>query len=248
MSEQLKFGEKIEDLQYKGLRIIQNTSGFRFGTDSVLLAGFVNASASHKVIDLGAGTGILSILIQGRIGAKLTAVEIQPEQCDMARRSFKMNGQDITLIEGDMEEAYKLTGSGVFDAAVCNPPYYSKTAGKLSSKGQEKYTAAATHEVYCNMDKVAKSASMLIKYGGKLYICCPAERLAEVFTALKAHSLEPNRIRMAASVEGKPPYLALIEAKKGAAPGLKWERQLTVCNTDGSYTNETNEIYHRDEA
>ena len=239
-------GERIEDLQFKGLRIIQNDSGFRFGTDSVLLAGFVTAAKSHSIIDLGTGTGVLSILIEGRTGAKMTAVELQPEQCDMARRSFLMNGQDIELIEGDMQTAYLHTGYNAFDAAVCNPPYYSTKAGMLSNKGIGVYTSAATHEIFCDFEVVAKSAARLLKFGGKLFMCSPAERLAEVIFALKQNNLEPKRMRTVASVEGKPPYLALIEAKLGAKPGIKWEKELIVCSKDGSYTKEANEIYHRE--
>ena len=246
MSEpELRQGERIEDLQYNGLRIIQDDSGFRFGTDSVLLAGFVRASKGQRVVDMGAGTGVLSILIEGRTGAKLTAIELQPEQCDMARRSFLMNGQDIELIEGDMRSAHEITGRGIFDAAVCNPPYYPANCGAVSNKGGDGYEGAATHELYCTIEEVAKTASNLLKYGGKLFICCPVGRLAELICALSSNSLEPKRMRLAASVEGKPPYLALIEAKKGAAPGLIMENLLTVCKADGSYTEEANRIYHR---
>ena len=241
----LKPGERAEDLQYKGLRIIQNEGGFRFGTDSVLLAGFVSAGKNSRGIDLGTGTGVIAILVEGRTGAKLTAVEIQPEQCDMARRSFMMNEQDITLIEGDMRTVYEITGRGVFDAAVCNPPYYPTGAGRLSQKGGEGYEGAATHELYCDLNTVAKTAEILLKFGGKLFMCCPAARLAEAICALKNSGLEPKRIRTVASVEGKPPYLVLIEAKKGASPGLKWEKELAVCKKDGSYTDEANSIYHR---
>lgn len=248
MSEPLLYeGESVEDLQYKGLRIIQNAGGFRFGTDSVLLAGFVSVSKGQKVVDLGSGTGILSILIEGRTGAKLTAVEIQPGQCDMARRSFLMNGQDIEQIEADMRTVHELTGREAFDAAVCNPPYYPANAGKLSQKGSGEYVSAATHEQWCRVSEVAKAAAGLLKFGGKLFICCPIARLAEVFCALKDEKLEPKRIRTVTSVEGKLPYLALIEAKKGAAPGLKWEKELAVCDTQGNYTEETNRIYHRNE-
>ena len=245
---ELKSGEMIEGLQYKGLRIIQNDAGFRFGTDSVLLAAFVHASAKDRIVDLGTGTGVIAILLNGRTGAKLTGVEIQPEQCNMARRSVDMNAQDIPVIEADMRTVHGILGRGAFDIAVCNPPYYSKTAGKLSQKGEGEYEGAATHDLYCTMDEVAKSADNLLKFGGKFVFCCPASRLAEAFAALNARRLEPKRLRLVASMEGKPPYLALIEAKKGAAPGLIIEKQLTVCNSDGSYTEEVNAIYHRESA
>ena len=94
------------------------------------------------------------------------------------------------------------------------------------------------------MEEVAGSASRLIKYGGKLFVCCPASRLAELITALEKEKLEPKRLRMVAARADKAPYLALVEAKKGAAPGMIVERQLVISNDDGSYTEEVRAIYH----
>ncbi len=240
----LKEGERLEDLQYKGLRVIQSDAGFRFGTDSVLLAGFVNAAPHEKAVDLGSGTGVIAILAAARTGAHFTAVEIQPEQCCMARRSMELNGLDVPVIEADMRTAHEKLGRGAFDLAVVNPPYYPATGGAVSKKGAEGFAGAATHDIYCAMDEVAQSAARLIKYGGKLFICCPASRLAELFAALGKEKLEPKRLRMVASRADKAPYLALIEAKKGAAPGLKVEKQLVISNDDGSYTDEVRAIYH----
>lgn len=243
MSVEIKPGERIDDLQYKGLMIIQNDSGFRFGTDSVLLAGFVNASPRDKVIDMGSGTGVIAILVQGRTGAKLTALEIQGVQCDMARRSVAMNEQPIEVIEGDMRHAEGLRES--FDAAVCNPPYYPASGGRVSQKGEGEFEGVATHDLFCTLDELAKAASRLVRFGGKFFLCCPVERLSEMIVALTAEKLEPKRMRLVASRPDKAPYLALIESKKGAAPGLIMEKQLTVCDESGNYTEETRRIYHR---
>ncbi len=247
MNAQLRPGEKLEDLQYKGLRIIQSERGFRFGTDSVLLSGFASVGPKDRVVDLGSGTGVIAILLNGRTGAKLTAIEIQAVQCDMARRSIALNGQDIEVIEADMREAHALPGVGGFDAAVCNPPYYPASGGKLSQKGEEGFEGAATHDIYCTLREVAVSAARLIKFGGKLFMCCPAERLSEALCSLTEQKLEPKRLRLVAAREDKPPYLALIEAKKGAAPGLKIEKQLTVCDENGELTPEVRRIYHLDD-
>lgn len=243
---ELKEGERIEDLQYRGLKIIQNETGFRFGTDSVLLAGFANVGRREKVLDMGAGTGVIAILLEGRTGASLTALEIQKEQCDMARRSAEMNGQGIEVAEADMRTAHLRFGTGSFDAAVCNPPYYPTDSGGISKKGENGFRGAATHETNCTLGEVAESAARLLKYGGKFFICCPSARLAEALCELSKNGLEPKRLRLAASSAEKAPYLALIEAKKGAAPGLIIEKQLNVMNPDGSYTEEANRIYHRE--
>ncbi|MBR3381494.1 MAG: methyltransferase [Clostridia bacterium] len=244
MNARLKEGERYEDLQYKGLGIIQSEKGFRFGTDSVLLASFARVSRKDRVIDLGSGTGVIAILLEGRTGAKLTALEIQPGQCDMAARSFEANGQDVAVVEADMRTAHELLGRGVFDAAVCNPPYHSAEGGRISRKGEAGFEGAATHDLTCTFDEVAASAERLIKFGGRFFLCCPAERLAEAFRALSAVRLEPKRMRLVCAREDKPPYLALIEAKKGAAPGLIVEKQLVICGADGSSTPEIRRIYH----
>ena len=247
MTPELNQGERIEDLQYKDLRIIQSDKGFRFGTDSVLLAGFARVGAKDRVVDLGSGTGVIAILLEARTGAKLTAIEIQAVQCGMARRSVEMNRQPIEVIEGDMRSVHEQIGRGVFDAAVCNPPYYPASAGGISRKGEGVFEGAATHELYCTLEEVAKSASRLIKFGGKLFICCPAERLSEAFCELTRAGIEPKRLRLVAARLDKAPYLAMIEAKKGGSPGLIVEKQLTVYDADGAYTPEVRRIYHKDE-
>ncbi len=231
--------ERVEDLQYRGLSIIQG-EGFRFGTDSVLLAGYVRARATDRVIDLGTGTGVLAILINGRTGADVTAIELQPQQADMARRSAEMNGQTrINVRVMDIRTAHEQLGHGAYDIAVCNPPYHS------SEDGQASQNPTATHELTLTVRELAASAAKLLKFGGRLYTMCPAHRLAEYVAALCAERLEPKRLRLVCSVEGKAPYLALIEAKKGAAHGLDVEIPLIITNADGAYTAEANAIYHR---
>ena len=248
MTVSLNKGEKTEDLQYKGLKIIQSEEAFRFGTDAVLLASWVKAKRTDRVIDLGAGTGIIAILVEGRTGAKTTAIDIQKDQCSMAERSVKMNGQCIDVIECDMRTAWEKLGREQFDIAVCNPPYYPKNIGEISKKGAEGFEGAATHELFCTLEEIAESAEKLMKYGGKFYLCCPTARLAEAMTALSKNRMEPKRLRLVAANEDKPPYLALIEAKKGAAPGLIMEKQLNIMDPEGNYTEETNRIYHRENA
>ena len=71
MEIKLKQNERIDDLEYKGLKIIQNKEGFCFGIDSVLLSDFAkNIKKDAKVIDLGTGTGIIPILLCGKTSLK----------------------------------------------------------------------------------------------------------------------------------------------------------------------------------
>ena len=62
----LKPGERTDDLQRNGYQIIQSKGRFCFGMDAVLLSGFAKAKPTETVIDLGTGTGIIPILMEGK--------------------------------------------------------------------------------------------------------------------------------------------------------------------------------------
>lgn len=238
--------ERIDDLQFNGLRIIQATDSFRFGTDSVLLAGFAQPKRTDECIDLGAGSGVLSILLNERTGCRMTAVEADAAQCGRLERSIGMNGQTdelrfgrgIRVLHADYIKNTKQIGLCCFDSAVCNPPYFRRDCGEVPAFG------TATHELTADIGSVARAASALLKFGGKLFICFPSFRLSEAFVALSMAGVEPKRLRLVSVRAEKAPYLALIEAKKGARSGLIIEKPLMIHSENGEYTDEVKEIYH----
>lgn len=213
----------IEDLQFNGLRIAVNKPGFSYGHDALLLADFAHISSKDRVLDLGAGTGILSILLNGRHGARFTAVEIQPEAAALMEESVAMNGQqDITVLCQDLRTLHEVLPRESFSCAVCNPPYFS--GGTPSS---DSGVNISTHQQSCTAADVAKCARLMLKNGGRLWMCYPAAGAAEAITALSTNGMEPKRICLAAG--RKKPYLVLIEAKKGGRPGLVWEKMIENC-------------------
>ena len=90
---EIKENERIDDLEFKDLKIIQNKDGFKFGIDSILLSDFSkNIKNNSTVLDIGTGTGIISILLSSKTNAKkIIGIEVQEEVADMARRSVKLN-------------------------------------------------------------------------------------------------------------------------------------------------------------
>ena len=107
----IKENERIDDLQYKDLKIIQETDGFCFGIDSILISDFAkNIKKNSKVADLGTGTGIISILLSKKAEIKkIYGIEIQEEVADMAKRSVKLNDlQDkIQIINKNIKNSPK---------------------------------------------------------------------------------------------------------------------------------------------
>ena len=136
MNIQLKENERIDDLEFKNLKIIQNKEGFCFGIDSVLLADFAkNIKKGANVLDLGTGTGIISILLCGKTDLNsITGVEIQNEVAEMANRSSKLNKLEkkFKVLNDNILNLINIYDNQSFDVIVTNPPYKKKNTGIIN--------------------------------------------------------------------------------------------------------------------
>lgn len=226
--------------------VFTQSEHFRLGTDSVLLADFVNISGRTRGIDLGSGSGILPLLLLWRSEKlHMTGLEILPEAVDIARENLEANGlaERATLRCGDIRELRGLFASGEFDLVVSNPPYFSEGSGKLSPKPER---AQARGEKSCSLNELCTAAAYLCRTGGAFFMVYRAERCAEAICALNAKGLEPKRLRFVSHSAGREPMLVLIESRRGAKPGLHVMPELHLRNADGSETDEVLKIYHRE--
>ena len=189
-------GERIDELQRNGYRIIQNPERFCFGMDAVLLSGFARAKKQERCLDLGCGNGIIPILMEAKTeGKHFTGLEIQPESADMARRSVALNGlQDrIDIVEGDIKDASKIFGASSFHVVTTNPPYMTAQHG-LTNVYEAK--TIARHEVLCNLEDIIRESARLLMPGGRFYMVHRPFRLAEIISLMVQYRMEPNRMRL----------------------------------------------------
>lgn len=246
-NELLLEGERLDDLQRRGFVIIQRPDAFRFGTDSVLLADFANPRKREKIVDLGCGTGAISlILLSHHPDVTVTGVELQEDIADMARRSARLNHVEdsFTVLAGDMRTAWQTLGLGNFTLAVCNPPYF-KEGGAL--KSEQERIRIARHEGEITPQDVALSAARLIKNGGRFAVVYPAERALEMLRAMEEAGIAPKRIRTVHGVENRAPKRVLIDGVKGGGEGLHWLPPLNLQTADGKPTAEWIRIYESPE-
>lgn len=235
--------ERLDDLHRNGYKIIQSPNKFCFGMDAVLLAGFANVKEKDKVLDLGTGTGIIPILLEGRNkGGHFTGLEIQEESADMARRSVKGNSleEKIDIVTGDIKEASKIFGAASFDVVTSNPPYMNHNHG-LVNPNQPK--AIARHELLCSLEDVIREASKVLKQNGRFIMVHRPFRLAEIIEVMKRYKLEPKRMKFVHPYINKEPNMVLIEALKGGNPMVKIEAPLIVYKEENVYTDEIFHIY-----
>ena len=246
MKVELNENERIDDLEYKGLKIIQNKTGFCFGIDSVLISDFAKEiKRNSKVIDLGTGTGIISILLCAKTQlSKIVGVEIQEEVYNMAKRSIQLNGLEdkFEVINEDILNLKNIYQSCSFDAIVTNPPYKKSNTG---IKNIDEKKLISRHETNVNLEDFLNISTYLLKDKGSIYMVHRPERLVDILFNMRKNKLEPKRIRFVYSNINKEPKLVLIEAIKNAKPFLKIEKNLYIYDENGKYKDEILEIYNK---
>lgn len=215
----LKTNERLDDLQFNNLFIIQNKNGYCFTSDAVALANFVKVKSGGTVVDLCSGSGVIGILVQAKNKvSKTILVELQSSLADMAKRSVEYNNlENVEVINAPLQNISKDIGNNCYDVVVCNPPYKQNGTAKLINENEE--IAIARHELKVTLEEIVKEASLLLKFGGEFYIVNKEERLVDMCLTLRKYNLEPKELKILPSSKGA--NVVMIKAKKGGKNGIK---------------------------
>ena len=235
--------ERIDDLQIRGLKIIQNPDLFCFGIDAVLLSFYAGAEKGTKVIDLCCGNGAIPILMSAKTEAdSFVGLEIQEQSADLAKRSVELNGLSdrIQIVCGDLKDAVEMFGGSSFDVVTVNPPYMDENHGIINSASPK---AIARHELLCSLEDVVKTSAGLLRPQGSFFMVHRPHRLTDIFVLMRRFGIEPKKIRTVHPYADKEPNMVLIEGNRGGRPGLRIDAPLVVYKDKNIYTDEIYEIY-----
>lgn len=239
LSSRLKGEDETLDSFYRGkILVLQKKKGYRFSVDAPLLADFIQTKRSDEILELGAGNGIVSLLLTIKPFQHITAVEIQESLADTARRNVRINslGERISIVQEDLR-LYR--SAKKFDVIFSNPPYIKKGEGHLSSS-QEK--SIAKHELKCDIFDIMGKTGELLKSEGRAYFVFLAKRKEDLFEAAEKNGLWTKSIRFVYPRQDSLPNLVLSEfdfsSKKEAvlSPFILYDER-------GNYTPEAEEIF-----
>ena len=234
--------ERLDEVN-DSIKLIQKKNGLTYGTDAYLLYAYLKKRPNATAADLGAGTGIISLLALSRDKIKTVhAIEVQESFSDLISRNASLNNMSNRLLVHCQNvcdlKSYDLGGE--VDVVFSNPPYMTVTSGFHNEHG-EKFIAR--HEALGTIEDFCQAANRILKFGGSFYLVYRTDRLCDLVSALRASGLEPKRMTVVYNRENQAPTLLLLEAKKGAAPGLFVTKPLILANSDGAMTKELSDIY-----
>jgi len=218
----------------------------KFGTDAFLLSDFAQVKRKDMTLDLGCGCGIIPLLWfrQPEEGPRQAwALDIQPQAIDQLQQTVArcgLEGRVIPLCQDLTELDPATLPLGSFTLVTCNPPYKAPGSGILN---EQEAHSIARHELRCTLDDVCAAAGRLLQSGGKFCLCQRPERLADALEALRAHKLEPKRLRFVQKRGDCAPWLFLLEARKGGRPFLQVEAPLLIQDEAGDFSPELKRIY-----
>ncbi len=207
------------DVINESLSLIQKRNGLTFGTDAYLLYAYLRRAPHAKAADLGAGSGVVSLLAltKGKVGA-VTAVEVQDSYAALCRRNAERNAlsEKLTVLCRDLRTVTQAE-VGVMDVVFSNPPYLVRGAGQENAAPEK---TVARREICGGIEDFVACAARLLKNGGRFYLVYRPERLGALFEALAAHGLAPKRLTTVHADLGHAPSLVLLEADKARNAGL----------------------------
>lgn len=225
----------------RDIKIYQNKNGYRFSIDALLLASFVNLKHALKIADLGAGSGIIGILLAKKYPqAKVDLIEIQNSLALLAEKNIQMNSlaQRIKIFNCNIKN---ISGNSSFfspksfDLAVSNPPFRRQKTGLISPTDEK---AIARHELKLSLKDIAGASFYLLRSKGRLCIIYHPARLLELIDELRKKQLEPKRLRFVHSDRNSEAKMVLVEAVKNGRPEMKIEKPLFIYRENGLYSDE----------
>ncbi len=231
-------------LDYKNLKIYQNTNMFSFSLDSVLLPNFVTLNKNiKKVLDIGCGNAVIPLILSTKTNALITGVEIQKELFDLAIKSVEYNNlrNKIEIINEDINIYAKNLETEIFDVITCNPPFFKyNNTSKINDNEQK---TIARHEIKLNISQIMQISKKLLKNKGCIAIVHRPERLIEIIIEMKKNGIEPKKMRLVYPGNNKEANILLIEGVKNGNPGLKILPPLYSHYENGEYTEEIKKYF-----
>lgn len=229
-----KTGEEIIT-NFKNMKIIQRNDYQNFTLDSVLISDFVKINRkSKKILDIGTGCGIISIILANRSQSLISAIEIEEIMVEITKKNILNYNLEkrINVIHNNIKNYHSIFKRDEFDIIVTNPPYFEFT-GNLEQINTLEQLAKARHNIDLTLEDIISASNFLLKNGGSFNMVFRSDRLIEVVHLMRKYNIEPKRIKNVFTKFNENSKITLIEGIKDGKSGFIVEPPLFVYDKNG---------------
>ena len=236
--------ETLDSILGGALRLYQPRRGYRFSVEAVLLARFAAARPAARVLELGAGCGVVALIYAALARPReVVALEIQPALAALIARNAALNGLGmVRAVCADLRSRRALDAAGGFDLVLANPPFRARLSGRESPLPGRRL---ARGETAARLEDFAAAAARHARHGGRAAFVFAAARSAELISALRARRLEPKRIRFVHPYAAASASTVLVEARKGGGVEVEVEPPLVMYDAPGVYSDAARALLER---
>lgn len=208
-SQQLKRGMGRNNyFQFKQFRVVQQHSAMKVGVDGVLIGAWAEVSGAHRILDIGAGTGLIALMMAQRCpSAIIDAIDIDPEACTECKFNAEQSpwAQRINVSCSSLKE-YVKTCDQKYDLVVSNPPYFAN-----GIKAPHLSRSTARHADSLPLDELMAGLAQLLAKGAKSALILPIESLSEVRRLTDINELFLSRLCLVKPNPAKPVFRIMVE-------------------------------------
>ena len=157
----------MKTFKFKQFEIRQSQNVFRVGTDGVLLGALADANKASKVLEVGTGTGLISLMLAQRFSeAEFLGIDINKKAVELTKANFE-NSPFKFRLNNILQDFKSFQTGDKFDLIVSNPPYF-----EVSDSEKDKI---ARQTVELNFRQLISKAAELLSENGIISVIIPVE-------------------------------------------------------------------------
>lgn len=217
--------------QFKEFRIDQDKSGMKVTTDACFFGALIEPVKSGSILDIGTGTGLLSLMLAQRTWAEIRALEINEKAFLQASQNFKNSpwSEKISCLNMAVQD-YR--PSFQYDQIICNPPFFD---GSL--KGNSEGKNQAVHSVSLSQEELITASKNLIKTEGTLWVMYPEYEMDQFCIKAKEQGFFASQEIIFRNRPQGPVFRKIIEFKRNKPLEFQ-QKEYSIRNNNEKYSSE----------
>lgn len=217
--------------------LYQPTKGYAYNSDSIFLVDFIGQfKPKGKLLDVGCGVGIISLLLSRDFNIETTIIDKQKIMLQYAKHNYTINNLDVKGYLGDFIE---FEDEVAFDYVVSNPPFYDSSV----TQSQNEHLNIARYAQHLPIDAFIKRVKGVLRPRGRFIFCYDAKQIDRVLHSLVKHKINPELLRFVHSKIDRESKLVMISARANSKSLMKIMPPLVVFDDENRYRDEAKKAF-----